>query len=147
MRRLIPPILFFLSVVVMMLLWFVFPLATFLSYPFNLLGILLIILGIGVAKLGSDTFERAGTNIHTFKDPDVLITEGLYKISRNPMYLGFAVALIGVAITLGNVSSVAVVVAFIFITDRWYITFEEAAMQRRFGEQYANYKKHTRRWL
>lgn len=131
----------------MVLLWFVLPLGSFLYYPFNLLGIPLVISGIGVAKRGSKIFERAGANIQTFEDPDALITEGLFKISRNPMYLGFVIALAGVATTLGNISSLLIVIVYIFVTDRWYIAFEEAAMEREFGEQYMSYKKRTRRWL
>lgn len=131
----------------MVLLWLTLPIKDLLPYPYNLIGALLVVFGIGIAKRGSDIFERAGTNIETFQKPDVLVTDGLFSFSRNPMYLGFVVALLGVAITLGNLSSFAVVLAFILITDRWYIPFEEAAMGEQFGEQYAKYKIKTRRWL
>lgn len=114
-----------------------------------MIGLLLIVIviGVGLAKRGSDTFERIGTNIETFQKPEVLVTDGLFSFSRNPMYLGFVMALLGVAIVLGNLLSFAVVLAFIVITDRWYIPFEEAAMKQQFGEQYERYKARTRRWL
>lgn len=147
MKKVIPPVLFFICIGMMVLLWFFVPLGRFLPYPGNLFGILLIVLGVGIAKRGSDIFESVGTNIQTFDDPDILVTDGLFRVSRNPMYLGFVIALTGVAITLGNVSSILVVIAFIVITNRWYISFEEAAMEKKFGNQYADYKKQTRRWL
>lgn len=147
MKKIIPPILFAISIGMMVLLWIVFPLQTLLVSPYNFIGVLLIVAGIGIAKRGADTFKQIGTNIQTFQNPDVMVTDGLFSISRNPMYLGFAIALFGVAIALGNLSSFAVVIAFIVITDRWYIPFEEAAMENQFGAEYADYKKITRRWL
>jgi len=63
------------------------------------------------------------------------------------MYLGFVIALLGLSLLLGSLASLFVVVAFLVITDRWYIKFEEAVMAKTFGNQYAEYKSKTRRWL
>lgn len=147
MQKIIPPILFAISLCAMILLWLLIPFHVLLPYPYNLIGIVLIVVGIGIAKRGSDTFEHIGTNIETFQQPDILVTDGLFSFSRNPMYLGFVTALLGLAITLGNLSPFAVVLAFFIITDRWYISFEEAAMEKQFGDKYARYKATTRRWL
>ena len=131
----------------MALLWAFLPLAEFMAYPFNLFGLPFIVVGIGIAISGSKAFEKAGTNIETFKKPDVLVTDGLFKISRNPMYLGFVLALLGIALVLGNLSSLLIVVAFFVITDRWYIAFEEDLMTKQFGDRYVEYSTRTRRWL
>jgi protein-S-isoprenylcysteine O-methyltransferase Ste14 len=128
-------------------LWWLFPITKFLKFPMNLIGILLFLLGLGIAKHGSDIFEKKGTNIETFDDPDMLITDGLYKVSRNPMYLGFLIALLGIFMLLGCLSPLFVVILFFIVTDRWYIKFEEAAMDKVFGDQYEEYKGSTRRWL
>ncbi len=147
MKKVIPPVLFVICVVVMVGLWLVFPIMQFITFPISLVGILPLVVGLGIAKRGSDIFEKTGTNIETFDDPDILVTGGLYRISRNPMYLGFLVALFGVAIVLGNFSSLLVAVGFFVITDRWYIKFEEEAMAKTFSDRYAEYKAKTRRWL
>jgi len=63
------------------------------------------------------------------------------------MYLGFLISLLGVAIMLGDFSSILVVIGFFVITDRWYIKFEEAAMAKTFGDRYEEYKAKTNRWL
>ena len=139
--------MFLLSILIMAALWQLAPIGTFAAFPYNLGGVALFVLGIGIAKHGSDVFRKADTNISTFNDPDILITEGIYRYTRNPMYLGFVIALLGVAVVLGSVSALIVVVLFILITDRWYIEFEEAAMQRMFGSRYDDYKQKTRRWL
>ncbi|MCG8344471.1 MAG: hypothetical protein MI685_04815 [Chlorobiales bacterium] len=94
MKKVIPPVLFVICIVVMVGLWLVFPIMQFVTFPISLVGILPLVAGLGIAKRGSDIFEKTGTNIETFDDPDILVTDGLYRISRNPMYLGFLVALL-----------------------------------------------------
>ena len=147
MKQIIPPMLFFICIGAMALLWAFAPWHELLAYPVNLFGIPLTLLGLGLAMRGSKVFEKVGTNIQTFEKPDVLITDGLFKISRNPMYLGFVLALLGIALVLGNLSSLLIVIAFFVITDRWYIAFEEDLMTKQFGDRYVEYSKRARRWL
>lgn len=147
MKRILPPTLFIICIVLMVVLWWLFPVIRFLPFPVSLIGIPVFLAGLGIAKRGSDIFEKKGTNIETFDDPDVLVTDGLYKISRNPMYLGFLTALSGLFILLGCLSPLLVAVFFFVVTDRWYIEFEEKAMANVFGDEYAKYKAETRRWL
>lgn len=147
MKKLLPPTLFIICIAIMVVLWWLFPIMQFVTFPASLVGILPFLVGIGIAKRGSDFFEKKGTNIETFDDPDVLVTDGLYQISRNPMYLGFLIALFGVFILFGCLSTLFGVVIFFAITDRWYIVFEEAAMAKAFGDEYAIYKTKIRRWM
>jgi protein-S-isoprenylcysteine O-methyltransferase Ste14 len=147
MKKILPPILFLVSVLLMVLPWKVLPLSIWVSYPFNLLGLIPLFLGLGLTIIGSRKFDQVGTNIKTFNDPNVLVTEGVFKYSRNPMYLGFVLALVGVSVLLGALSSLLVAIAFFVITDRWYVRFEEQAMLRIFGDSYVSYKARTRRWV
>lgn len=128
-------------------LWWLFPITRILTFPINLIGILPFLVGLGIAKHGSYIFEKKGTNIETFNNPNTLVTDGLYQISRNPMYLGFLITLFGLFILLGCLSPLFIAVIFFIITDRWYIKFEEAAMTKVFGDDYIKYKTKTRRWL
>ena len=147
MKKILPPILFLVSVILMVLLWKLFPMSIWVLYPFNLLGLIPLFLGLGLTIIGSRKFDQVGTNIKTFNDPNVLVTEGLFKYSRNPMYLGLVLALVGVSVLLGAISSLLVAIAFFVITDRWYVRFEEQAMLRIFGDSYGSYKARTRRWV
>ena len=131
----------------MALLWLYAPLFELFPFPYNLIGIALFLFGMGMAFLIAIKFKQVGTNIRAFQKPDILVTDGLFAISRNPIYLGFVIALVGVALTLNNLSSLFVAVAFFVIADRWYIPSEETAMAEQFGDQYENYKQRTRRWL
>ena len=147
MKKLLPPALFLISILIMMLLWRLAPTSRNFTFPVSLAGLALLILGLGLTILGSRKFQQVGTNINTFNEPDILVKEGLFRYSRNPMYLGFVIALLGVSALLGSLSTLAVVIAFFVITDRWYIAFEERAMAKKFGEEYEKYKSQTRRWI
>jgi protein-S-isoprenylcysteine O-methyltransferase Ste14 len=88
-----------------------------------------------------------GTTLDTFSEPNKLVTDGPYKYSRNPIYLGYALVLIGVWLLLGSLSPLFIVVFSIVITDRWYIPFEENMLAEKFGPAYTSYKSRTRRWI
>ncbi len=145
--QLIPPILVLILLAVMIALRVVAPGPVVVSYPYSLAGALLATLGLLVTGSGARLFARVGTNIKTFNEPGVLVTGGLFRWSRNPMYLGFVLLLAGTAILLGAATPFLAVVLFALIADRWYIAFEERALERKFGEDYAAYMRRTRRWI
>ncbi|WP_275557288.1 isoprenylcysteine carboxylmethyltransferase family protein [Pseudoalteromonas sp. J010] len=83
-----------------------------------------------------------------FDEPTVLVASGIYKYTRNPMYLGFTIAIFGFAILLGgSLSSLLLTAAFFLITDRWYIPYEERMMHAKFGREYEAYCRKVRRWI
>ncbi|MWC30223.1 DUF1295 domain-containing protein [Paenibacillus sp. MMS18-CY102] len=146
-RRLLPPQLFLIGAIGMLVMRLYCPYDIWLPFPYNLAGILVVGSGLGMAIWGSRAFRRYNTNIHTFKEPGRLVVEGLFKYTRNPMYLGFLVALAGLFIVLGAVSPFVIVVLFLVITNQWYIKFEEHALADKFGQEYEAYKASTRRWI
>lgn len=147
MHFLLPPLLFFLMLCLMILADFCFPLAHWPPAPFNWSGLLLGVAGLIIASWHARLFRLRGTNINTFKSPDLLIKEGLFRFTRNPMYLGFLLSLCGAAVILASITPWLFVVCFFIITDRWYIRFEENLMLQKFGDDYRHYQQHVRRWL
>jgi protein-S-isoprenylcysteine O-methyltransferase Ste14 len=145
--KILPPVLVAIIVIVMCLARVILPGPVIIPQPLNLSGLVLLVAGVAVAVIGARHFDKVGTNIKTFNDPTFLVTNGLFRWSRNPMYLGLSVFLTGLAIWLGTLISFLGPLAFIVIADRWYVPFEEAAMQRRFGERYEAYRRTTRRWI
>ena len=145
--RIMPPTLFWLCILFMVPLAWLWPLATVFPAPYNVLGVVPLSIGLGFAILGSRKFEQVGTTIKTFDQPDRLVTDGLFRISRNPMYLGFVVTLVGVWIVLGALSPLLGVLLFLIVADRWYIPFEERALSARFNGDYDAYCAGTRRWI
>lgn len=148
MKWLLPPVLLAMAVVAMIALHRGVDLPPILPAPLNYwIGIPLMLAGLGLAAAGSREFRRRGTNIHTFRKPDVLVTDGVFSFSRNPMYLGFALALLGFAIKLCTPLVFAVVAGFVLVVDLWYMRFEERVAAEVFGEPYEAYRRATRRWI
>ena len=146
-QLLLPPIVLLITAVAMVLLHRAWPLAGLLPWPWTASGVPMIVAGLAVAQWHARLFRRAGTEINTFREPGRLVRDGLFRRSRNPMYLGFALALAGVALVLGSASPWLAWLSFIVLTDRWYIRFEEAALLARFGDEYEAYRRQVRRWL
>jgi len=148
MKKLLPPSLFVLFALFMGLVCWGFKLNHNILYPFNLIGLPLLIAGLFIAQTSKKMFIRLKTNVNTFDEPDKLVVEGLFKYSRNPMYLGFVIAIIGIAVLYqGAISSFIFAIAFFIIVDRWYIKYEERAMLSKFGKEYDIYCSNTRRWI
>ncbi len=105
--------------------------------------------GLVVAVSGSISFRRSDTTV----DPRVpenassLVNSGMYKITRNPMYLGMVIVMIAWGLYLTNVFSIAFVASFVLYMTRFQIKPEEAALEKLFGEDYTIYKSRVRRWL
>ncbi|MEJ6472904.1 isoprenylcysteine carboxylmethyltransferase family protein [Pseudoalteromonas piscicida] len=148
MQKLLPPILLFLFVILMPVVCRLTAASHFIYYPFNLLGLVPIALGLALAKSGSKLFAKEETNIMTFNKPDKLVDAGVFRYTRNPMYLGFVIALLGYAVLVGGaLVSFLFVITFLLIADRWYIRFEEKMMEQTFGDAYLRYRGRVRRWF
>lgn len=107
------------------------------------------LLGIGIAVAGVAAFRRARTTVNPLKPESAseLVTGGIYRITRNPMYLGMALVLLGWALFLSAPASLLGVVAFVAFIDRLQIRPEERAMLALFGESFRAYATRVRRWL
>ena len=112
-------------------------------------GWLLIALVAGVAiTLPADrAFGRADTTTDPSESSSTLITDGVYRFTRNPMYLGFVLVLIGVVVLLRSLTPWAVVAAYVVLLDRAFVRVEEQMLARDFGEQWQAYVPRTQRWL
>lgn len=147
MRKLLPPHVFYLCIVGMIVTrGFAFDDFGY-AVPMIAAGAALVLAGLGLAAACSRRFHRLGTNIKTFDPPGLLVRDGWFRFSRNPMYLGFTIVLVGVASALGNPALLVFPAFFFALADRWYIPFEERAMAERFGADYNEYRSSTRRWL
>ena len=147
MKKIIPPVLFLICIALMVGIRNVALIQKIIPEPYNYIGIALILIGLIITVNVRRQFDKLDTEIHTFKKPRRLVTNGLFKISRNPIYLGFVISLVGVWILLGTILPILGCLLFILITHYWYIPFEEHTMEKIFGSEYINYKLKVRRWL
>ena len=92
-------------------------------------------------------FQRAGTNLIPFREVTALVTTGVYRYSRNPMYLGMASVLLGLAITVGATTALLVPPVFMAIIEFRYIRPEEEMLRGVFPEEFPAYCQQVRRWL
>jgi len=146
-KPILPPTYFFVSLLIEAGLHFGLPLTRILAYPWTLVGLLPVALGLIVSVHGSKLFEQLGTTIKPFQEPSRLVVEGAFRYSRNPMYLAMVAILAGVAIVLGSLSPWIVVISFPIVITRRFILAEEAMLSETFGGQYEAYRRTVRRWI
>ena len=105
--------------------------------------------GAVILFLALGLFRRAETTV----DPrypsrsDTIVTGGIYRVTRNPMYVGMALVLLAIAIATGDVLNLLVLAFFLWFITRFQIRPEEEALRAKFGEAYDSYTRRVRRWL
>ncbi len=105
--------------------------------------------GIVICALGVISFQRAGTTVNPLKPGTAssLVVSGIYRWTRNPMYLGFLLGLTGWAFSLSNVLAFLFLPVFVLYLNRFQIRPEEEALASVFGEAFVDYQARVRRWL
>jgi protein-S-isoprenylcysteine O-methyltransferase Ste14 len=121
-----------------------------LTFPIpSVIAFTLAAVGVSLDAVALLHFLRRRTTINPLK-PDsasALVTGGIYRFTRNPMYLGGATLLLAWALYLGNVAAFAGVPLFILYMNRFQIAPEERALEARFGAEYLAYRTRVPRWL
>lgn len=104
--------------------------------------------GLLLAGWGERTFAAEGTEILPASPTNKkLVTRGPFRFTRNPMYLGLTLMAFGFAFYFGTLPFYAVPVLLFLLCNFSFIPFEEAKMQRQFGDQYTDYRRRVRRWV
>ena len=143
----LPPALFLGAIAVQLLVRLATPFALLPGAPWRAIGVLLLGAGLAATVTADRQFKRAGTAIHPFGRPSVLVTGGAFRFSRNPMYAGLVAALVGVALILRSLAALAVPPIFMLIVGARFIRHEERALRNAFGDEYADYARRVRRWI
>jgi len=146
----IPPVV--VGIVVAALMWFAAWAAPSLDFtlPARLLtSVSLALIGAAISISGVVSFKRARTTVNPMKPGSAssLVVSGIYKVTRNPMYLGFLIALLGWAVFLCNALAVAFIPAFVLYMNRFQIGPEERALASLFAHEYPAYNARVRRWV
>ena len=143
----LPPAYFAAHLALMLLLHFALPGAywnlgptRWAGLPFALSGTLLVVLSVR-------RFDALATTRRPFEVPSVLVTQGCFRLSRNPMYAGMLLALVGAAVMLGSATPLLVIPLYVVLIQVRFIAHEERMLESRFGEAYRAYKRRVRRWL
>lgn len=118
-----------------------------LSGPAKFVGYALIAFGAFLPAWGARLFHQHETNILPYKDPDRMVKTGPFGFSRNPMYLGMLMVLLGVSVLYGTALSFIFPLAYFCVANGYYIPYEESRMAEAFGDEFLAYKSKVRRWL
>jgi len=107
------------------------------------------VIGLAIAGSGLWSFRKADTTVNPMKpeSSSALVVSGIYRWTRNPMYLGFLWILLGWGIYLSNVPAYLVLPGFVLYMNRFQIEPEERALMGRFGRAFAEYRAHVRKWI
>ena len=117
------------------------------SRPAQFAGLAIALAGLALILLSLGLFRRFRTRPEPWQPSSALITSGLYRLSRNPMYLGMAATSAGVALYFESLAAAALLVIVVAVIDRFVIQREERYLSRRFGTDYDAYRARVRRWL
>jgi protein-S-isoprenylcysteine O-methyltransferase Ste14 len=146
-RTIYPPIYFFAACAAMGALDVFIPVVRVVPPPYTYVGVVPIIAGVVLAVVAKRRFDRAGTTVKPFEQSSAMISEGPFRYSRNPIYLGMFIALFGLFVLLGTLSSTVVIPVFYWVIVTQFVRREERHMEEQFGDPYLDYKRRVRRWL
>lgn len=146
----IPPVaLTLLCVGLMWLVSAVWPGASFPVAGSSVLAIALAFIGVGIGVAGVLVFRRHDTTVNPTKPESTnsVVCDGIYRFTRNPMYLGLVIFLAGWAVFLENAVALLMLPAFVAYMNRFQIRPEEQALLAKFGPGYTEYMSSVRRWV
>lgn len=145
--RIVPPVWLLVTMVLMYLAAGVVPLLWLLPESLMPLGQVLVFCGFSLTYYAARLFRKAKTPLKPFVPVKAVITDGPFRYSRNPVYLGMFILLAGWAVYLRALSPWLFVAAFIWAIRTHWVLKEEVQMERQMGEPYLKYKREVRRWL
>lgn len=144
-----PPVVMLVIGLLMWLLFFLFPGFSLPAISSKAAAVGIGLTGLAISMAGVISFKRARTTSDPRNpaDASVLVTSGIYRITRNPMYVGVLLVLIGWGIFLGNVLALICALIFVPYISRYQIQPEERLLQDKFGAAFIEYKAKVRRWI
>jgi protein-S-isoprenylcysteine O-methyltransferase Ste14 len=142
-----PPLLYLPCLILGLLLEVVLPLDGVPSYVSWPLGSVLVVAGMALGLWFFSAFRRAGTPVDVRRPTTSVVTDGPFRISRNPGYLSLTLIYLGVAVIADALWPVLMLPAILLVVDRAVIRREERYLERKFAQEYLRYKAATRRWV
>jgi protein-S-isoprenylcysteine O-methyltransferase Ste14 len=114
---------------------------------YQVVGLLVVAAGVSVAFYAAGVFQARETTKNPYGEPAAFVAQAPYTWTRNPMYLGLATVLFGLAIFFSSIAMLLAPAVFFAVIDRMVIPREEETMERLFGQDYVAYKDRVRRWI
>jgi protein-S-isoprenylcysteine O-methyltransferase Ste14 len=146
-KPILPPTYLLLAIVTMAVLNVIAPWRHLLVFPWTLVGVVPLVLGIALNLVADSQLKKHATTVKPFEKSSSLVTTGAYRICRHPMYLGFALILVGLAMLMGTATPFVVIPAFVALIETTFVRVEERMMAATFGESWRSYAGRVGRWI
>jgi protein-S-isoprenylcysteine O-methyltransferase Ste14 len=147
MARPSPLLYLLIAILLMAVLHYLVPLCKVTGLPWRLPGVVPLFVGVILSILADQSFKRHKTTVKPFERPTALVTDGVFRLSRHPMYLGTTLILAAIAVFLGSLTPWFIVPLVAILLDARFIKIEESILEETFGEAYRRYEKQARRWV
>lgn len=144
-----PPLFYVLTFFVAVFIQSKFPIndSSFHLQAIKILGIVFIVISLFFLIRSLRQFFQTKNSLMTIRPAFSLQINGIYNITRNPMYVGLAIVYLGITCFIGNWWNVILFPVLLLFVQEYIIKHEEKYLERRFGQEYLNYKYKVRRWL
>lgn len=142
-----PPVLLVIHIGIAFLLGRFIPLPLAVPDALRPIGLALGVIGFLLGASAAWQFTKAHTTLDPHGSVTSLVTSGVYRVSRNPIYLGFVLMVIGIPLYFGNYWGIIIAPVMVILFNRLVIEHEEAYLEKKFGDVYTSYKSGVRRWL
>ena len=147
--RIPPPLLYLGSLVIGLVVGRLLHIGGFAPYrSLSLyLGSVLTIAGVALVLAAAGLFRKRNTNVKPWQPATTLVTSGLYRATRNPMYLGMSLLYAGLALILDSILALVLLPVVLIVIRTHVIAREEHYLEARFGDDYRSYRQRVRRWF
>jgi protein-S-isoprenylcysteine O-methyltransferase Ste14 len=142
-----PPLIFLGYLLSALILHWAVPLPTPWPVPLRIVGGLLIILGLLLAASAVSKMRKAHTSSDPHRPVTAIVTNGPYRFTRNPIYLGFLLIYLGFTLLAGTIWGLLLSPFLIGTVTNWIVHAEETYLGDKFKDEYANYSTRVRRWV
>jgi len=145
--KILPTTYLLVGIILCVAFHFSFPILFLIPSKWNLTGLIPLLFGIWINLAADQALKIAETTVKPYEESNALVQDGVYRFSRNPMYLGFVSILVGISVLLKSLSPYFVVFIFSVIVDQVFIKVEERMLKDKFGEVWRIYQSRVRKWI
>jgi protein-S-isoprenylcysteine O-methyltransferase Ste14 len=142
-----PPLLYLGGLVAGIVLEYLWPVPFLPAVAQYVVGGAAILAGLGMVIACMGRFRAAGTPVEPYKPTSAIVSDGLYGLSRNPIYVALTLVYLGIGVAIDGAWILALVIPILIVMRQGVIAREERYLERKFGAEYLDYKASVRRWL
>jgi protein-S-isoprenylcysteine O-methyltransferase Ste14 len=142
-----PPVLFVGTLVLGLVLHWIWPVPLLPSLVARLLGLVILVLSAALGRAAERAMKRAGTNIRPDQPTLAIVTDGPFRFTRNPLYLAGTGLYLAIALLVNGLGLLVLVLPMLAVLHWGVVRREERYLETKFGDPYREYRARVRRWL